>query len=453
MRRPGFVVGAAVASHLPALGAGYVWLDHAHIEDGAAIARPADFLGLFTHGFAGTGYYRPLVSLALSLDALVGGASVMHVTSVVWHAVASVMVMLAAEALGLARRSALGAALLFAVHPLSALVADAIAFRSEAMLVASLMTLLWAHRNERPALAAAALAFAALTKETGLVLGPLLVLALGRHTRRLYVPEGAALALALGARLLFAPAWRAPYAAMSAADQIGTRLASVAKSAAAVLGVERSICDAFAITHPWQPTALAGSVALVVLAVFAWKRRGITLLLALAVLPALQLVPVTRWWSPHYLYLPLAFAAMLVAARVEHVRFAPLVLAALGALTCYDSLRYHDDTSLWTPEVKHQPACREAQFYLGEVERSARRWDAAGKRYEAALAERADMLAFVDRGAALQNLGTVRFEQRRYADAIAAYEKALEGTADEQRRRELTYNISSARARAARASE
>ena len=63
---------------------------------------------------------------------------------------------------------------------------------------------------------------------------------------------------------------------------------------------------------------LGGLVFVIVaLGAFAWKRRGIALLLALALLPAVQLVPVTRWWSPHYLYVPLAFAALLVAEEIE----------------------------------------------------------------------------------------------------------------------------------------
>lgn len=442
LRNAGLIAGAAIASHLPALGAGYVWLDHAHLEEGAAIARPHDFLRVFTHGFAGTGYYRPLMSLSLSLDALVGGATMFHAMSLVWHAIASVTAMLAATALGLERRTAFWAGLLFAVHPLSALVADAIAFRSEAMLAASLFTLIWACKNDRPWLAAGAIAVGALTKETGFVLGPSFALILAPRTRRMLSPIGGAFSLAVILRLSFAPSWRAPYASMSAADQIGTRLASVAKSAAAIVGVERSICDAFAITHPWQPTALAGAVVLGALGVLAGKKRGITLLLALSVLPALQLVPVTRWWSPHYLYVPLAFVAMLVAARIASMRFAPQTLAiVLGAVTFYDSRRYVDDTALWTPEAS---TCREAQFYLAEVDRDAKRWDAAANHYELALVDRPNLLAFVDRGAAYQNLGAVRFEQRRFADAIAAWQKALDGTTEPQRRAELNYNIASA---------
>ena len=166
-------------------------------------------------------------------------------------------------------------------------------------------------------------------------------------------------------------------------------------------------------------------------------------------LPSLQLVPVSRWWSPHYLYIPLAFVAILVAPLFE--RFgrrgsiaAGGVLVGLGALTLLESRRYESDATLWTPEVARQPACREGQLFLGDVARLERRWDAAAKRYEAALAPWPGILAYVDRRSALQNLGTVRIEQRRFGDARDAFERALEGTTDERARRELTHNLAAA---------
>src|SRR5690606_29289585 len=149
-------------------GGGLVWLDHAHIEGGLAIAAPHAWPALFTRAFAGTGYYRPLVALSLSVDALAGGPFVFHLTSIAWHALAAVLVVLAADALGLARRAAVFAGVLFAVHPATSLVASAIAFRSEAMVAAALLALVVAHERRRPAAAFAAVLAGALTKEIAL---------------------------------------------------------------------------------------------------------------------------------------------------------------------------------------------------------------------------------------------------------------------------------------------
>lgn len=454
-RRWAGVLASAIATHVTALGAGFVWLDHAHLEEGLAVARPSAWGSLFMHGFAGTGYYRPLMALSLSVDALAGGPLVFHLTSIAWHALAAVLVLLVADVLGVARRAALAAGVLFAVHPVSALVADAIAFRSEAMIAAALLALVWAHEKKRPLLAACALIGGALTKETALVLAPLFIVALEISRaerdlparRRVFAAEGAAFAVAVALRLAFAPAWRASHEPLALGDAIGTRLAAIAKTVAAVvLPIDRSVCDAFPITHAWHPTALAGVVAVAALAYGAWKKRGVVLLLALAVLPSLQLVPVMRWWSPHYAYVPLAFFAVLAGSTLErlgpHAKRAAVVIAVmLAAITANEGRRYADDVSLWTPEVAARPACREGHYFLGDVAREAERWDEAAAHYEMALAPRAGVLAYVDRRAAFQNLGAVRLEQRRFVEARAAFRAALDGTTDERARRELTHDL------------
>jgi tetratricopeptide (TPR) repeat protein len=104
-------------------------------------------------------------------------------------------------------------------------------------------------------------------------------------------------------------------------------------------------------------------------------------------------------------------------------------------------VRYRTDQALFAPEIKARSECREAHFYLGEVDRQAHRYAEAARHYEAALAERPGILAYVDTGAALQNLGTVRIELGRFGDARVAFRAALEGTKDPRVRRELTHNL------------
>src|SRR5687768_8304580 len=162
---------AALASHLTALAAGYVWLDHAHIEDELALAGPGGWPSLFEQGFAGTGFYRPLMALSLSIDAALGaGPFHYHAVTLLWHAAASLLCARAAESLGVSPRAAFWAGLLFAVHPVTGLVANAIAFRSESMIAVALFSLVIFHVRGRAWACAAALFFGALGKETALVL-------------------------------------------------------------------------------------------------------------------------------------------------------------------------------------------------------------------------------------------------------------------------------------------
>jgi protein O-mannosyl-transferase len=460
------VAAAALLAHVTALFAGFVWLDHAHLEEGLALAPPAQWGALFTGGFAGTGFYRPLLAVSLSLDAALGGAPwLYHASSLLWHAAAAAMVVVAAEALGLARRAALLAGLLFAVHPATSLVAGAIAFRSEAMIAVALLGLVAAHRRGLPWAAALAALGGALTKETALALAPLTIAALELDARlraraseapavgarwRLLAAEAAALGLALALRLAFAPPWRATPLALPAAEAIGTRLAAVAKSALLLVApVDRRVCDAFPVTGLASAGAAAGALVLIAVAALAWRRRGPALLLALALLPALHLVPIMRWWSPHYLYLPLAFAAMLaaeaVAARGRRVQGAALALAAgFAALALAGGLRLRDDEALWRAEVAADDGCREGHFYLGEVALAGRRLDQAAAHLERALADRPGVLAYVDRRAALQNLGVTRLQQGRPHEARALFRAGLALAGGEGDERRLRHNLAAA---------
>jgi len=464
-RRPHALVAlVAIATHATALRGGFIWLDHAHIEDGLGVAAPAGWLSLFTQGFAGTGYYRPLMALSLSVDAALGqGAWLYHATTVFWHAAAAVLTSMAASALGLSRRSALAAGILFAVHPLSSLVAGAIAFRSEAMIAVALLALVVLHRRCHVA-AGLAVLLGALTKETALVLAPMFVVALEldassprpplRDRIRLWATEGAALGVAVGLRLAYAPPWRAAWAPLSPSEALGTRLAALAKSAVRVfIPVDVTICDSFPVT-PWaSATVLLGVAVAACVAYLAYKRRGPALLLAVALLPSMQLAPIMRWWSPHYLYVPFAFAAMLIAERAMErsasvQRVAAGAVALLAAMSFVSDLRFEDDATLWTEEVRAEPSCREGHFYLGEVAREQHRPEAAAASYERALAVTPGMLSYVDRVPVLQNLGVVRMNQERFADARAAFRTALAIVSDDGERRQLLHNLATAELRA-----
>ncbi len=459
------VAAAAIAAHATALAGGFVWLDHAHLEDGLALARPGDWPALFTGGFAGTGFYRPLTALSLSLDAALGGAPLLyHATTLAFHAVAAVLTFIAAGSLGLSRRAALLAGLLFAVHPATSLVAAATAFRSESMIAVALLALVVLHVRARPLGAALALLAGALTKETALVLGPLLIVALelgraapsatpqSRRTHRLLLAaEAVAWIVAVGLRLAFAPPWRAAWPALATSEALGTRLAALWRSASFVLlPVDRTICDAFPVRTLATGAAAAGLLVVVGLVVLAWRRRGPALLLVLTLLPSLNLVPVMRWWSPHYLYVALAFAAMVIGGAVTDALgdrtprawpVAAVVLLALAVVSARDDLRFRTDATLWGPEIAANPACREGQFYLAEVSREAGRLEEAAERFERAAAPTTGVLSYVDRSAALQNLGVVRLQQQHAPEAAAAFRAALAVTADLDKRRRLQHNL------------
>lgn len=445
-----WVIVAALAAHATALRAGFVWLDHAHIEAGLGLT------GAFTKSFAGTGFYRPLTALSLSLgEALGGGPGIHHTINLFLHAGAAVFVVLAAEAFGLDRRASTVAGLLFAVHPITSLSASAIAFRSEPMITIALLGLVIAHLKNKPILAAISVVLGGLSKETALALAPLLLLALEVSPktrtldRKLLAVEGVALLFVLGVRQAFAPTWPARFPDLGVSEAIGTRLAALAKSASAfALPIQPRICDAFPITAAWAFPSLLGACAVVLLYLAVRKGSPIPLALTLALLPSLQLVPTLRWWSPHYLYVPLAFLCMLVAERVtaRSERWLGGILLAcivLGVISWRDGRRYRDDNVLWSAELASNPACREGSFYIAEEARKRGALQAAAGSYEAALASYPGVLAYVDVQATLQNLGIVRSELGDLDAAERAFESALENATSALERRKLRFNLAS----------
>jgi tetratricopeptide (TPR) repeat protein len=169
-------------------------------------------------------------------------------------------------------------------------------------------------------------------------------------------------------------------------------------------------------------------------------------LLLLALLPSLQLVPIMRWWSPHYFYIPLAFLALVVAGELDQRVRRPwpavaLSLVPLVALSSAASARYRNDTALWAPEVRQQPACREGHFYLGEVARRASDLQSAVLHYARAVQPVPGVLAYVDELAAYENLGAVSLALGRLAEARTALEAALERAGEPERRRRVLYNL------------
>jgi len=468
---PALAAALAVLSHVTATSGGYVWLDHAHIEEGLALAAPSAWPSLFLHGFAGTGYYRPLMALSLSVDAAISKTpALFHWVTLGWHSAAAFMTVIAARALGLSPRAALIAGALFAVHPVTSLVASAVAFRSEAMTLFFLLALLVAHLHQRPVLSALALAAGVLTKETAWVLGPLFVAALeldrlrkggsdpnnARARRRLLGAEAAALLVSSGSRLLFAPALRASQPALSLDEHLGSRLAALGKSALALASpVRPSICDAFPVTPIISLYSMLGALALGGVVLIALRGRAVAWLFALSLLPSLQLVPIMRWWSPHYLYVPLAFGAMLLASVIEpRLRAFWLkaslvgVVAALALVSLGDGRRYATDALLWGPEVRRDPTCREGHFFLGDAAWRARDRETAARHYELAATPVPGVLAFADEASALSNLGAVRFEQGRWAEARAAWEPLLDRPIEPEKRRLLTHRLAFAALRA-----
>jgi hypothetical protein len=177
---PYVVALVAVAVYANALENGYVLDDRGILLKNPLVTSVSGIWRAFANPYwpaaIGGGQYRPLVIASFSLDWWLSGGDPMwlHAVNILWHAAASVLVwFLAAELL--APAAALGAALLFAVHPVHVEAVSNVVGRSELMAAAFVLAALLAHRRVKW-LAPIFFALALLSKESALVFVGLAVL-------------------------------------------------------------------------------------------------------------------------------------------------------------------------------------------------------------------------------------------------------------------------------------
>lgn len=391
------VAGAAVATYLPALANGFVWDDPLILT----YQLPA-FHGLrdvllpprdLPH--AGSFYYRPLVFLSYLADLWLGDGSAVpfHVTPILFHALASVLLLLLIWEL-LGRREWLApmlGALAFAVHPAHVEVVAWMAGRADSMATAAALAALlawgrWLESRRWDWLLAGALAqFAGLmAKESAIVaaiLGATLAWVWPARGKR----AGSTVVLlwmTIAATLLAYGLLRGVALSVTPGATLGLDAAALAPRLLGALGFYTA-----ALIWPMRPgvvltavpggwdmigVGLAGAVLAVVGLGVALRRRAALPAWALAwilaaLVPALLLA--VRYISEtpvaeRYLYLPSAGAALLVACGCVALprsagRAATIavlvVLVTIAVVTARRSMLWRDEITFWRNAIALAP--------------------------------------------------------------------------------------------------
>ena len=417
----------------------------------------------FVTRFGETGFYRPIVTVFHSWDAAIFDkwAPGYHMTNVALHlAVCAASFLFAATFFGLSSRERALAALIVGIHPLSWLPVGAISYRPEelATLFTFLTVSLYVRSRESGStpealLGIASFALGLLSKETVLWWAPALVLAweamrfLGRHSdngqswRRppvwLLLSAAAVVAIYLMLRLKAVPdIWRVPAAGLPFSQSIGTRLAVLGAAFAQLASpLTPRLSDATSISSlvsiPALATALGaiGGLAIIVRIGLRSPWSRVLIFLAIAQAPCLNIVPLPRFRSPHYGYFgvigvgaAVALAFRFLEGRSRNVRLmATTALVAwmltMAGATFAGGLRFRNDLTLFTPEVKRDPAFLEGHQYLGDYFFKMGDYQLARREYQAALASPPAMIAYVDRHAVQINLAGVLLAENRLDDA------------------------------------
>jgi tetratricopeptide (TPR) repeat protein len=393
-----------------------------------------------------------------------------HAHSLLWHLAAALLVR--AFALRVTGRPglALGAALLFAIHPAQVEAVANVSNRKEAQcLVFCLLAFLaWARAVAEPgrrlrfaALAAAAWLLALLSKQVAAAL-PLAVVA----WEALCVPRASRLALRRPALLLAAGVgaglglvWYLSFVVQGADSPDLPTLTGYAGEASwrsFVLTAPRSfwtylgllawpagLCPDHLVTlsqSALEPATLAAGIALALggAAAVAFARVAPVPVFGLAwgvafLLPVSNLVPTANVLADRYLYAPLA-GFSLAAAWAGHALLARLqgrvprtvalaCLAALAALLVVRTHRYaarwHDERSVWQTTLACNPDSYRAHYGLGQEALHRGDPSEALLHFDRAARLRPDFaVAHYNRAGALISLG-------RFDEALAAYDVAL----------------------------
>lgn len=473
-------------------------------------AGPFDQLkALLTSGLA----YRPVRSASYAMDYAISGLNPWgyHVTNTILHALSAVCVYLIAQTLFTSPLAALLAALLFAVHPIQTESVTYLSGRRDVLsglfVLAGVSTFLHYRRSGRTrdlALTILLCPLAFFTKESGIVL-PLLCLGYDVVSR--IRPSGSDGRTA-GARVVRMAGFDAiregrwfylPAAALTAALTVyvlffvrgtsqlayhGGSLAMTALTMARVflryltlllfpltLNADYSY-NAFPVTTSWiDPWAWSAAAIWGGLAIGWWRlllRRPLTafggLWFMMALLPVSQIVPHHDLMAEHFLYVPTAGFALLVAGLLEPALNRPrpsaavaaaciLALIVLSVRTVVRNADWKDELTLWRKTVQTAPESAKARNNLGAAYLRQGQRTLAEEQFAAAVAIRPDLALahanlgklFLDRGEltraeealtralALQSretiprlwLGAVYLQQGKATEAEAEFRQAL----------------------------
>lgn len=412
---------------------GFSWLDHGDIERGRAILPLSNLPSAFFNRFGQTGFYRPLVTIANSIDFAIYGlwASGFHLTNVILHlAVSFAAAVFLARLFAFSFKEKLLVFLIISLHPLTFLPVGAISYRQELLLALFSYLTLYFHLRKKLFPAYLCFLAALFSKETALFLLPVMILLFDK----LYLTEIALLIFYGWLRFMAVPEiWHTAAITLPLSEALGTRLAVVSKLIfQLLLPLRPALSDAAAIV-PLTDFKIIPAAAILALLIFSFRRippslKKAVILLAVLLFPALNLIPVPRFSSPHYGYtaLPAMAAIAILFRKLCLKRYKTVIicnfliiiwLVFAGFSTFRAGFRFKNDRILFEPEVVADDRFLEGHQYLGDYYFKTGDFGKAQVHFERALKKDAQVLAFVDEGSVMNNLAGVYLAQNKPDEA------------------------------------
>lgn len=419
------VAVAAIVAHARALAAGLVWDDHVFLLDDARVRSLASVWRSFGEAFFTPEHpnemYRPLVNASLAIDWFLSGSAPgaprtwwFHGTNVVLHAANAALVYLLFVQLTRRRLGApLIAAVLWAVHPLAVEPVTWIVGRCDLLatffgLIAAVLLVRSPGRIGIAAIAAASWGLGLFAKANAATLPLIVALGLVAYhevaprrflTARLARPFLLFLAPAavwIAARVAVFGGWPFPTGpGLAWHDDVGLAARALGVGRGVWIGVTNLVlpvrlCGDYAGDAAWRPhessPGISGVFGLVVLGacvvvgarLLRRHAAGFPLLaFAVALVPVLQVVPIGAIVADRFLYLPSAFALLLVAEGLEHLyyRWGPLrglaptllLFVVLPALSWVRAGVWRDEPTFFRDVVAQYPHADDANYRLAKA--------------------------------------------------------------------------------------
>ncbi len=451
------IVLAALAFASVVPGGGYVFDDHVLIERNDELRRDDVWWKAFERDYYATadrpgisGYYRPIAVLCNAFDVHVwqSGARGSHLTNIVLHVLATLLVPWALVGLGIPRTAAWLTACVFAVHPVHA---ESVAFISGRVDVLATLFVLVAlgSASSRSRLAwlgvGAGTLLAFLSKEIAVVLPVLLVLV----WRARAAPWPKAQLAALGAAGVIT--WILRQRALG--GLFPTTASAARPEGAALLPLQTLLFVLQSLFAParllsMEPDASSlgavrvglGVIATLLVWGAAWRwapqsraaLRRCALAAGVSLLPILNLLPQETQLSERFLYLASVFAFAPVGVLLQRAWHAApglrwsavgvfaLLVVVLLWISDWRARVWRTDLALWQRAVQEEPERAAYWDRLGMSFLERRQWGTA----ENALRRAVQLDPELYNG--WHNLGVLLANTRRPAEAAEAYRRALE---------------------------
>jgi tetratricopeptide (TPR) repeat protein len=426
---------------------GFTWLDHGDIEQKSAVLPVGRLAYAFVTRLGETGFYRPLVTISHSLNYAIWGmwSPGYHLTNILVHVAVSLMAgKFVAEFWGLNTLEQYLVAVIVGVHPIAWVAVGAISYVQEPLvsLFVMLTIILYAAGNTGWALVAATLAL--LSKETALFWIPGFLLAwhfFRDKPRPIQWPFiwGIAVVISIYVALRFISVpelWRVHPQVLSLSQHIGTRVESVSRLLFYLISPYRPpLSDSVRIVEVYEGGVIVAALSLIAGLIIAIKKgvrsdlSKMIALLAIGLFPALNLIPLPRFFSTHYGYLAATVVAVGAVYFMRSLAVAKVVVAIWIILMVLSTVNagflHHDDHSLFEPEIQRDPYFLEGHFYLGNYFAQTGDIQQARREYEAALAPHEGIIAFVDQPLATINLANTYAAEKNYAEADRLLEESM----------------------------